>query len=165
MSKVDLHVHSSYSEHPSDWFLQRLGAGESYTNPLFIYRTMKERGMDYVTITDHNRIDGALLLKKKYPEDVFVSVEATAYFPEDYCKVHILIYDIDERQFEIIEQKRTNIYELRDYLKEENIVHSVAHATYSVNGLLKFHHLEKLVLLFDVFESINGGRNPINNVS
>ncbi|MCF7920253.1 MAG: glycosyltransferase [Candidatus Cloacimonetes bacterium] len=165
MSKADLHVHSIYSEHPSDWFLQRLGAGESYTDPLFIYNKMKQRGMDFVTITDHNRIDGAVLLKEKYPDDVFISVESTTYFPEDNCKAHILIYDITPVQFEIIEQQRTNIYALRDYLQQENIAHSVAHATYSVNGMLKLVHLEKLLLLFDVFEVINGGRNPINNLS
>ena len=38
MGKVDLHVHSKYSNHPSEWFLQRLGASESYTEPEAIYR-------------------------------------------------------------------------------------------------------------------------------
>ena len=63
MKKVDLHVHSKYSNHPSFWFLQRLGAGESYTEPEYIYQWAKEKGMDYVTITDHNNITGALELK------------------------------------------------------------------------------------------------------
>jgi glycosyltransferase involved in cell wall biosynthesis len=31
MAKADLHLHSKYSNHPSEWFLQRLGASESYT--------------------------------------------------------------------------------------------------------------------------------------
>lgn len=165
MSKADLHVHSIYSEHPSDWFLHRIGAGESYTDPFFIYKKMKQRGMDFVTITDHNRIEGAVLLKEKYPDDVFISVESTVYFPEDGCKVHILVYDITEEQFARIEELRTDIYKFRDYLKENDIIHSVAHATYAVNGMIKLHHLEKLLLLFDVFESVNGGRNPINNQS
>lgn len=26
MKKADLHCHSVYSEHPSEWFLQKLGA-------------------------------------------------------------------------------------------------------------------------------------------
>jgi glycosyltransferase involved in cell wall biosynthesis len=163
MAKVDLHVHSLYSEHPSEWFLQRLGAGESYTEPDFIYETLIQRGMDFITITDHNRIDGAMLLKRKYPDKVIVGMEATAYFPEDGCKVHILVYGIDEIQYEAIQHLRTNLYELRDYLKEQNIAHSVAHATYSVNGKLTISHLEKLILLFDVFEGINGGRNNLNN--
>lgn len=164
-SKVDLHVHSKYSEHPSEWFLQRLGAAESYTEPEFIYRTAKERGMNFVTITDHNNIEGSLILKEKYPDDVFTGVETTAYFPEDGCKVHILIYGLTESQFEIIQEIRKSIYDLRDYIKKNDLAYSVAHSTYSVNGRLKMEHLEKLILLFDVFESINGGRNRINNIT
>ncbi len=164
MQRADLHCHSLYSEHPSEWFLQRLGAKESYTDPLFVYKRCKEMGMDYVTLTDHNKIDGALLLKEKYPEDVFISVEATAYFPEDGCKVHILLFDITEEQFEHINILREDIYQLREFIVSQNIAYSVAHASYSVNGKLTVEHLEKLILLFDVFEEVNGGRNEANNL-
>ena len=163
--KIDLHVHSKYSEHPSDWFLQRLGAAESYTDPEFIYQSLKEKGMNFVTITDHNRINGALILKDKHPNDVIVGVEVTTYFPEDHCKIHVLVYGLNEEQFQQIQKFRSNIYDLRDYLKKENLAHAVAHATYSVNKKLKLEHLEKLLLLFDVFEGINGGRSFINNNS
>jgi len=164
MKKVDLHCHSSYSEHPTEWFLQKLGAKESYTDPFYIYNEARRNKMDYVTITDHNKIDGALLLKEKYPESVIVGVEATTYFPEDKCKIHLLIYGINDLQFEIINHIRKDIYELREYIKQEDLAHSVAHASYSVNGKLDQHHLEKLILLFDVFEAINGGRNKSSNL-
>lgn len=165
MKKADLHCHSTYSEHPTEWFLQKLGAKESYTDPLHIYQEAKRMGMDYVTITDHNKIDGALILKEMYPDDVIVGVESTAYFPEDRCKIHILIYGLNEIQFEMINHLRTDIYELRDYLQKEGLTHSVAHASYSVNGKLKTEHLEKLILLFDHFEIVNGGRNKSSNQS
>jgi hypothetical protein len=162
--KADLHVHSCFSDHPSEWFLQRLGAGESYTKPEWIYRTAKEKGMDLVTITDHNSIEGALILKEKYPEDVITGVESTTYFPEDGCKIHVLIYGLTEEGFQDIERIRNNIYDLRDYLKEKKLAHAVAHATYAINGKLTIEHLNKLILLFDMFEGINGGRHQINNV-
>lgn len=163
MKKVDLHVHSLYSEHPEEWFLQRLGAAESYTDPETVYRLAKEKGMDYVTITDHNRIKGALILQDKYPGEIIIGVESTVYFPEDKCKVHILLYGITPEQFEVIQKIRKNIYDFRDYVHEQGIVHSVAHATYAVNNRLQMHHLEKLILMFNVFEAINGGRNRMNN--
>lgn len=159
MIKADMHVHSVHSKNPSEWFLQKIGARESYTPIETVYLRCKERGMTFVTITDHNTIDGALELRAAHPEDTFISVEATAYFPEDGCKVHILCYDITPEQFSIIQKLRTNIYELRDYLRDERIACSVAHATYSVNGRLTKDTLEKLILLFDVFEGINGARN------
>ncbi len=163
MSRADLHCHSKFSEHPSEWFLQRLGASESYTEPDAIYRTQRERGMDFVTITDHNRIEGALYLKEKYPDRVITGVETTTYFPEDRCKIHILVYGLDSAQFEMIQKIREDIYDLRDYLKETGLAYSVAHATYSVNRILTFEHVEKLILLFDVFETVNGGRDRYSN--
>ena len=164
MIRADLHNHSKYSEHPSEWFLQRLGAKESYVEPEFIYKTAKNQGMDLVTITDHNRIEGSVILNGLYPEDTFTGVESTVYFPEDDCKVHILVYGLTERQYSDIQKIRTDIYELRAFLKQENLAHAVAHATYSVNNSkLSIEHLEKLILLFDVFEGINGGREKIHN--
>ncbi|MBD3168153.1 MAG: glycosyltransferase [candidate division Zixibacteria bacterium] len=162
MVKADLHLHSKFSERPSEWFLNKLGAAESYTEPETIYQMAKERGMDYVTITDHNRIGGSLELKAKY-NDVFTGVEATTYFPGDGCKIHLLIYGLNGDQFDEIQRLRNDIYQLREYVLEQRLAHSVAHATYSVNGKLSMEHLEKLVLMFDVFEGINGGRNKPNN--
>lgn len=163
MAKADLHVHSKFSNHPSEWFLKRIGASESYTDPEYIYRKAKQHGMQFVTITDHNTIEGSLMMQERHPEDFFVGVESTAYFPENNCKIHILNYGINTAQFSEIEHLRTNIYELRDYLRDTKIAHSVAHATYSINGKLTIEHLEKLILLFDVFEGINGARSKLNN--
>jgi len=102
MLKADLHVHSKYSNRPLEWFLQKIGASESYTELEYIYKIAKERGMDFITLTDHNRIEGSLILKEKYPEDVITGVEVTSYFPEDRCKIHVLVYDLNESQFEEI---------------------------------------------------------------
>lgn len=163
MAQADLHCHSKFSKHPSEWFLQRIGAAESYTEPDFIYQTAKTRGMDFVTVTDHNNMDASYYLTEKHPEDTFTGVECTVYFPEDGCKTHILVYGQTYKQFEMLQKVRRNIYDFRDYVKEEKLAHSVAHATYSVNGRLALHHLEKMMLLFDVFEGINGGRGKLHN--
>lgn len=159
MSKADLHVHSQYSNLPSEWVLRSLGMQECYVDIDHIYAKAKSRGMDFVTITDHNVIRGAQLLAQKHPEDVFVGCEVTAVFPENKCKVHILVYDITQRQYDHILRIRWNIYTLREYIRSEQIAYSVAHATCNVNGSLTADEVEKLILLFDVFESINGARS------
>jgi len=163
VAKVDLHVHSEYSKHPSEWFLKKIGASESYTKVDHIYNTAMERGMDFVTITDHNDITGSLILNEKYPLNTFTGVETTTYFPEDNCKIHILIFGFTESQFDFINKIRNNIYDLRSYIINEELPYSVAHATFSINNKLKLEHLEKLILLFDVFEGINGARNLTHN--
>ena len=157
-AKADMHIHSIYSERPSEWILKTLGTRESYTGPEALYKSARERGMDFVTITDHNKIDGVLLLQKKYPDRVFTGVEATTYFPEDGCKIHILIYGFTEQQFEEIDKLRSDIYKLREYIYQNNLAYSVAHASYAVNKKLTIEHIEKLFLMFDSFEAFNGSR-------
>ncbi len=164
MSRADLHVHTKYSDHPSEWFLQRLGASESYTEPEVVYATAKARGMDFIAITDHNTIEGALELKAAHPDDVIVGVEATTYFPEDGCKVHVLVWGLDEDAFVGVQAARADIYTLREFLQRRGLAHAVAHATFSVNSRLTTDHLEKLVLLFNNFETLNGSRTKRQNV-
>ena len=163
MAKVDLHVHSRYSEKPNEWFLKRIGAAESYTEPTSIYERALAAGMDLVTVTDHNRMEGALELFSRYPDRVLPGVESTAYFPEDGCKVHLLIFGQTEQEFEEIQKLRTDIYRLRDFLVERKLAHSVAHATHVLNSRLSSDHVERLLLLFNVFETVNGSRNRRTN--
>lgn len=163
MARADLHVHSSYSTHPSVWFLQRLGSRECYVEPEEVYQRARGQGMDFVTITDHNQIEGSLLLKERHPDEVVTGVEVTTYFPDESCKVHVLVYGLDHGQFLEIDRIRPSIYDLRDYLFEEDLAHAVAHPTYSVNRKMTVERLERLVLMFDIFEGINGSRYRRDN--
>jgi hypothetical protein len=157
-TKVDLHVHSKYSDRPSEWLLRRIGAPESFVEPSHIYARARERGMRFVTVSDHNRVDGALDIA--HLPGTFISSEITTYFPEDGCKIHCLVSGISEAQFRDIQQVRDNIYEFQSYLRREDIVYSVAHPLFRVNDQLTIEHLEKLILLFNRFEGINGTRDP-----
>lgn len=164
MKRADLHIHTTHSQKPSQWYLHILGVDESYTEPEKAYRMAKARGMDFITVTDHNQISGAVELKEKYPDEVIVGVESTTYFPEDECKVHLQIFGLNESQFDEVQKLRKNIYELREFIREQDLAHSVAHATYAVNGKMSLQRLEQLVLLFDVFEGLNGTRDMRSNM-
>jgi glycosyltransferase involved in cell wall biosynthesis len=154
--KADLHVHSRFSNKPSIWALKKLNCPESYTSPDIIYKTAKMKGMDFVTISDHNSITGALEIA--HHDDTFISSEITTYFPDNGCKLHVVALDIDERIFSDIMHLRKNIYELVGYLHGNGIAHFIAHPLYDINGRLNANAFEKLVLLFQVFESKNGAR-------
>ena len=158
--KIDLHVHSKHSTRPSQWILQKLGCPESFTEPRVIYDIAKARGMDMVTISDHNSIGGALEIA--HLPDAFVSEEITTYFPDVGCKIHVLALDIDESIHEDIQKVRPNIYELVPYLREKNIVHVCAHPLFAVNDRLTLEHFEQLLLLFTNFEC-NGTRDGYQN--
>ena len=55
-----------------------LGLPECATPPEEVYELAKRRGMDFVTITDHDTIDGCLEIADR--PDVFISEELTAWF-------------------------------------------------------------------------------------
>ena len=59
-SRADLHCHSTASAIASLGVQNALGLPECATPPEEVYELAKRRGMDFVTITDHDTIDGAL---------------------------------------------------------------------------------------------------------
>jgi len=157
---IDLHVHSRHSTRPSQWVLQRMGCPESFTKPRMIYDIARSRGMDLVTITDHNTIAGALEIA--HLPGVFVSEEITTYFPDDRCKLHVLAYNITEAQHGEFQRLRENVFHLVPYLRSQGIVHVLAHPLFAVNGKLTPSHFERALLLFNTLE-LNGSRDAFQN--
>lgn len=159
MSKCDLHIHSRHSERSEEWLFRRFDFPDSFSDPRELHRQLLERGMDYVTITDHDSIDGCLEIADL--PNTFISEQVTTYFPQDPCKVHILVWGISERQHADIVLLRDNIFALQRYLQAGQIAHAVAHPLYSINGKLDVPHLERLILLFKHFEGLNGLRDAL----
>ena len=157
ISKSDLHVHSKYSNRPKQWFLRRIGAPESFSEPVDIYKCCRDAGMDFVTITDHNTIKGSLDIM--HLPNTFISSVLTTYFPENKCKIYCIVSGINEDEFDSLLQYRENIYDLREYIHSNNIAHSIAHPLYQINNRLTVDHFEKLIVLFNSFQGINGARN------
>ena len=90
-----------------------------------------------------------------------MSEQVTTFFPQDLCKIHLLVWGISESQHREIAAARGNIFDLQKLLQSEAIAHAVAHPLYSINGKLSTSHLERLVLLFQHFEGINGLRDAL----
>lgn len=159
MSKCDLHIHSRYSAR------SRNGCSVAWTFPtatpirVSYIENYSSRGMDFVTITDHDTIEGCLQIVH-LPQS-FISEQITTYFPQDPCKIHILAWGMSEAQHEEIVTVRDNVYELQKYLAAAQIAHAVAHPLYSINGQLAASHLERLILLFKHFEAVNGLRDAL----
>jgi glycosyltransferase involved in cell wall biosynthesis len=158
-AKVDLHIHSKFSDRSAEWIFRRFEFPDSYSDPKLLYRRLKEKGMSYVTFTDHNRIDGCLEVAGL--EDTFISEEITAQFPDDNVKVHLLLWNITEAQHIEVQPLRNNLFELQQYLAGAGIHHAVAHPLYDMNRQLTADHVQKLVLLFKHFEGINGLRDSL----
>ncbi|MBN2254646.1 MAG: glycosyltransferase, partial [Deltaproteobacteria bacterium] len=147
-------MHSSFSNRPSVWAMRKINCPESFTYPHYIYHQARKLGMNYVTITDHNTINGALEIA--HLPGAFLGVEVTTYFPENGCKVHVVVLDITENQFNTLMHLRKNIYEMIEYLRMEGRVHFIAHPLYDMDGKLTPDTIEKIFLLFNTIEVKNG---------
>ncbi len=161
--KVDLHLHSRFSARSADWLFRRFDFPDSYSEPRALHATLRARGMDLVTITDHNTLDGCLAIADL--PGVFLSEEVTTAFPDDRCKVNVLVWNLNEVQHRDIASLRDNVFDLQGYLTAQNLPHAVAHPFHRLNDKLDTAHIEKLILLFRAFEGLNGLRNDLLNVT
>ena len=179
--KVDFHLHS-YASNVTDYYAANVFAiPESYSEPLKLYRLLKERGMSIVTLTDHNSIDGVKELLDRGFTDVFISAEMTTTFPEDGCNIHVTVANMTEAQFREVHRLRTNIYEMIAYVNQQigneathpasnRIAYFMTHPLmstqnrpYGREGSLTIEHVEKALVLCNCFEIQNGSRTPALN--
>src|SRR6266536_4274606 len=86
VSRADMHCHSTASEAAKLGIQRSLGLPECATPPGEVHELAKRRGMDFVTITDHDSIDGCLEIADL--PDVFISEELTAWLPGTEQAVH-----------------------------------------------------------------------------
>ena len=155
--RVDLHCHSCASTEADEAMLQAIGCPESYSQPRQIYAQAKARGMDFVTITDHDSILGVAELAGL--ADVLVGEELTCYFPEDRCKIHLLLWGITQADHDALQRLAGDIYAVARYVGRHRLAHAVAHPLYRQNGVLDRRHIERLILLFNGFECLNGAHS------
>lgn len=161
--KVDLHCHSRFSIFK---YFRRANTRDCYNAPEDVYRMAKERGMSYVTLSDHDSIEGALYLLNKYPDldDFFISEEVETYFPETGQRVHIGVYDLNEEQHREIQRLRRDIRELVPYLKSQNLIFAVNHLfqNYRMKNVAT-RYIGEMVDMFDVYEVLNGAMASVHN--
>jgi len=160
--RADLHVHSRYSDRSSHPVVRALGSAESFTEPLDIYRLARARGMDFVTITDHDTLAGSLAIA--HLPGTFLSVELSTRLPEAGLPLHVVALDIPERLFPAARAAaRASVHDLVACLREAGVAHFLAHPFLDPRRRLTPDALERLLLLFNVFEGRNGARTALAN--
>ena len=155
-TRVDMHCHSTASEVSKLGVQRALGLPECATPPEEVYALAKRRGMDFVTITDHDTIDGVLQIADRL--DVFVSEELTAHFRGEPQAVHVLCYGITVEEHEWLQANSGDVELCAAYLHEREIACALAHPYYNVGAPLTARHRRRLAELFGVWETRNGAR-------
>ncbi|HEY6730933.1 MAG TPA: glycosyltransferase [Solirubrobacterales bacterium] len=155
-SRVDMHCHSTASQFSKLGVQRSLGLPECATPPKEVYELAKRRGMDFVTITDHDTIDGCLELADR--PDCFVSEELTARFAGEPQAVHVLCYGIDSGDHEWLQAHSGDVEACAAYLHEQGIACALAHPFFNVAAPLTRRHRRRLAELFPIWEVRNGSR-------
>ena len=154
--KADMHCHSTASELAKLGIQRSIGLPECATPPEEVYELAKLRGMDFVTITDHDTIAGCLELADR--PDAFISEELTAWFAGEPQAVHVLCYGITPDDHEFLQAHARDLETCAAYLHEREITCALAHPFFHVAAPLGPRHRRRLAQLFPVWEVRNGAR-------
>ena len=150
--RCDLHVHTTGSGMCNTPGLTRI-CRESYNQPEDVYRRCKQRGMSMVTVTDHDSIEAAEVLRK-YP-DFFLSEEVTVRMPSG-TEMHLGVYGISEKDHAEIQRRRSDFIALLMYLTERKLFFSVNHVFSGLTGHREEEDFNWFASYVPAFEVRNG---------
>jgi len=150
--RCDLHVHTLHSGMCTVPVLNRI-CRESYNAPEEVYQTLKGRGMDLVTVTDHDSVDSVESLRRN--PDFFLSEEVTCHTP---CgtELHMGVYDISDRHHFELQRRRDDLLSLIAYLGEQSLFFSINHVFSSLTGPRTDSDFALFESRFPGLETLNG---------
>src|SRR5579871_4607532 len=157
--KCDLHVHTIYSGMCTVPLLNRI-CRESYNDPHGLYSTLKARGMDLVTVTDHDSIDSAESLRR-HP-DFFLSEEVSCSTSSG-THLHMGVYGIEERHHSELQSRADDMPRLLAYLDEQRLLFSVNHVFSGLTGARTHADFDEFAARFPAVETLNGQMLPVAN--
>jgi len=161
--RADLHVHTCHSNVSGT--LPFLGSRDCYSSPLDVYRVAKARGMDLVTITDHDSIGGALELLDRLPgaDDIIIGEEVSCWIPDTGIQVHFGVYGTDEALHRDLQPLRGNAFDVAARLRQAGVVFALNHLLHFYRGQIPFDDYLRLLDEVPALEVRNGTMLPTHN--
>ena len=150
--RCDLHVHTVHSGMCTVPGLTRF-CKESYNEPHALYERLKQRGMDLVTVTDHDSIDAVEELRS-HP-DFFLSEEVTCTMPSG-TEMHAGVYGIEEQDHTELQRRRNDVESLLAWAVERRLFVTVNHLYSSLTGPRNEDDFAIFARDFHGVETING---------
>jgi predicted metal-dependent phosphoesterase TrpH len=163
--RADLHVHSYHSGYNHD--LPFLRSRDCFTPPEVVYRTAKARGMDFVTITDHDSINGCLEFLNRHPDtsDFIIGEEISCWLPDakPAIEVHLGAYGLNEHIHREIQPLRKNAFEVIAYLRDARVFFALNHLFHFYRGQMSMPGYLSLLDVVPALETRNGAMLPAHN--
>jgi predicted metal-dependent phosphoesterase TrpH len=162
--RADLHVHSWHSGFTSSMPMFR--SRDCYSTPVDVYRAAKARGMDVVTITDHDRVDGCLEFLSRHPDapDFLMGEEVECRLPPHGVRLHLGVFGLTERMHAEVQGLRGDVREAAAFLHAGGAALVLHHPFHFFRGEIPAQaYLDALLPLVDAVEVRNGTMLPAHN--
>jgi predicted metal-dependent phosphoesterase TrpH len=153
-----MHVHSVHSGMSTLPVLGRF-CRESYSSPEAIYQALHTRGLDLVTLTDHDSIEGSESLRCR--GDFFLSEEVTCRAPSG-TELHVGVYGITDRHHFELQRRRNDLPRFGAYLCEQRLLASINHPFSALTGPRQAEDFEWFGI-FPAAEILNAHLTAANN--
>jgi len=144
MIKLDLHIHSQYSE-------------DGIGSPKEIIKILQKKGLQGMAITDHNNVEGGLQAKKVAPKEFIVipGVEISTN------KGHIIALDINENI-----KKNLSVEETIEKIIDIGGIPTVPHLFRSMSGIKikKLRDIHQKIPAIEVFNSCSDLRTNLKTI-
>jgi predicted metal-dependent phosphoesterase TrpH len=154
--RADLHVHTRHSRVNGN--VPFLRSRDCYSDPFDVYATAKRRGMDIVTITDHDSVDGCLEFLSRHPDatDFLIGEEVSCLVPDTTLEVHLAVYGTSERIHADLQPLRDNVFEAMAYLRASETFFAFNHPFHFFRNQLPLPDYLRLVAAAPAVEVRNG---------
>ncbi len=163
--KADLHCHDFNSDVPDELIGRILNVPETWLPSEKLIDKLSHNGCDLFTITNHNNARSCYALQDK-GMDILTGAEFSCKVPEYEIGIHVLAYGFTPEQEVKLEKLRRNVYHFQEYARAQQIPTIWAHPLYhyAVKQTPPPTFFQKMLLLFERFEAVNGQRDTWQNL-
>ena len=163
--KIDLHCHDCNSDEPDELIGRILNVPETWISTQRVVEELKLNGCEAITITNHNNARSCYALQEK-GMDVLTAAEFSCWVPDFKIGIHVLAYGFTPEQEKRLVKLRKDVYAFQEYTCAHDIPTIWAHPLYhySSDKMPPMAFFNKMLLIFERFEMLNGQRDTRQNL-
>jgi len=162
---IDLHCHDYNSSEPDEVIGRMMNIPETWIPSEDLLNLLKKHNCDTFTITNHNNARSCYEMQDK-GADILTAAEFSCKVPDYDVRIHVLAYGFNPEQEIKLNKYRPDVYKFQRYALENGIATIWAHPLYHYkkNGEIPMDFFDKMALVFERFEVINGQRDSWQNM-
>ncbi|MDR2580145.1 MAG: glycosyltransferase [Fibromonadaceae bacterium] len=163
--KADLHCHDFNSNEPDELLGRILNTPETWIPSQTLLDGLTRNDCNAFTITNHNNARSCYQMQDK-GFDILTAAEFSCRVPDFDIGIHVLTYGFAPEQEVKLKKLCKNIYRFLEYARQHNLPTIWAHPLYhyDAKALPPQAFFNKMMLVFERFEMLNGQRDTWQNI-